>query len=104
MEDNMKVSIKFEGKEVEVTLKKLTWKDQNEATRMAMKGGTLDFVTLQEQKLVKSIADAPFPIQIESLWKLDASEGDKLFKAFNKFNGFTEESQKNLSSPSIQEN
>ena len=104
MEDHTKVEIEYEGKPVQVTLRKLTWKEQNDATRFAMKeNNKVDFVTLQEQKLLKSIEGAPFDITIENLWKLPATEGDKLFKAVMTLNGLTEDEQKNLKSPSMQE-
>jgi hypothetical protein len=103
MEDH-KIKINYEGTEVNVKLKKLTWKEQNDATRIAIrKDNSVDFVTLQEQKLLKSISEAPFDLTLEALGSLDATEGDKLFKAMMNLNGLTEEEQKNLKSPSVQE-
>jgi hypothetical protein len=103
MEDH-NVKIKYNGTEVDVKLKKLTWKEQNEATRVSLrKDNSVDFVTLQEQKLLKSISEAPFDLTIDALGALDATEGDKLFKAMMTLNGLTDEEQKNLKSPSMQE-
>ena len=103
MEDH-KIKINYKGQDAEVTLKKLTWKEQNDATRAAMdENKSVDFVTLQEQKLLRSIKEAPFEIKMENLWALDATEGDKLFKEMMTMNGLTEDEQKNLKSPSMPE-
>lgn len=104
MEDH--IEIEYKGKTEQVKLKKLNWKENNEALREATKiedgKPTYDFVSHQEYRLLKSIVTAPFELKIESLWDLDIQTGDKLFKSMMALNQISKEHQKNLQSPSIQ--
>jgi len=107
MEDHMEIEIDYKGKKEIVKLKRLSWKDNNDALREATKlskegNAKYDLVTHQEFRLLKSIETAPFPVKMESLWELDVSVGDALFQAMLKLNELTPEAQKNLKSPLMQ--
>lgn len=88
------ISVKWEGKPVDVKVGEITWKDKKnsikEATKVNLVGRSqkkeIDHVLLKELMIIKSIKNDPFPLTVESLDKLTSRDGEKLFKAYSDLN------------------
>lgn len=99
VEDVREVKIMWEGKEVIVKLKKLTFGEQYNIVAKSMKVKNvnnipimdMDVVKMKWEMLKKSIVDAPFEVNDENIGKLSAEDGWKLLEVSDELNKFPEE-------------
>lgn len=87
--------IEYNGKEEKVILKDLTWGENNDAVKDALKLGLSDLVSIHECRLVRSIKKAPFPISREGIRGLSRRTGDRLFNEMQALNGLSGDEAKN---------
>lgn len=92
------VHVNWEGKDVVVKLKKMSWGDQKKVIREALGkvrvlGGEtptaeIDIASLREAIVKYSIAEAPFEVTTENLEKLSSEDMDKLMEKAMELNPF----------------
>jgi len=88
------VEVEWEGKMGIVKMRRLTFGEMNELVEQSSKikyvGAIADVAInqkmLKELGLLKSIIDAPFQLNIQSIQALDMDDGNKLFDAWNELN------------------
>jgi len=93
IEQTKKVSLLINGKEVLITIRKLSTgirnKIRNECTKTTILGGQpqikVDESEIQEKILAKSIIDAPFEYTVEDIKKLPCEVTDYLFSEYTEF-------------------
>jgi hypothetical protein len=91
------ISILFNGKEAIVKMKRLTFGEMNQLTEEAtdvkvVNGQPIVKVSqkaLKEIGLLKSIVEAPFTIDLNSIQNLEAEIGSLLFDEFTELNSQT---------------
>ena len=90
-----KVSIKWNGEDAEVTLKRFTAGERNDIQDKAVNfrifngvmQGNLSIKTLREETVLKGIVSAPFKHDtIEDIRKLPPETFDKIFEKLNEIN------------------
>ncbi|MGQ9642011.1 MAG: hypothetical protein ACUVUF_07815 [Candidatus Bathycorpusculaceae bacterium] len=94
----MEVKITYNGQQVGVKLKKMTWGDQKKLIRdvvgkLKLLGREIpqvevDIAKLKEAVVMYSIAEAPFEVTVENLEKLSGEDLNKLFDAAIELNPF----------------
>jgi len=88
------VEISWNGQVGNVKMKKLNFGEnldlRNECMKLTVLGGQekieLDQKKMSEQSLLRSIVEAPFQINLESIRSLEPEDGEKLLSAFNELN------------------
>lgn len=104
MSDTKIVQVKYKEQDAQVTIKKLSLGERNQARRESMKitmvmsgrtpqpHATIDPGTLQEGILVKGIIQAPWQVfSINEVRNLPADLADKLYTELEELNGVSEE-------------
>jgi len=85
-----KIEVMFEGKKVELTLRRLTWGQINESVRKSITyingKKEIDVMLQKELQVVYSIKNAPFTVNLDNVRKLDWKDGERLDEAFQKLN------------------
>ena len=88
------VEINWNNKKEKVKMKKLNFGEnldlRNECMKLTVLGGQekieLDQKKMSEQSLLRSIVEAPFTIDLESIRSLEPEDGEKLLSTFNELN------------------
>jgi hypothetical protein len=97
------VEIEFNGSKGIVRIKRLNYGEKNkleeEATDVKIMGGEpivrVSMSKLKELALLKSITDAPFPINLNNIQALEQEIGDELFLAYSEINGVSKKKLEN---------
>jgi len=91
------IQVKWEGKDVDVVVKEITWKEKTDCIRKAMKGQNgvrnkrVDPILQKEYMMAAAIKEAPFGPTVENIGKLNSRDGEKLFKTYSDLNDYDEE-------------
>lgn len=99
MEKSIKIT--WEGKQVDVLIGEITWKQKTDAIRKSVRdvqrGRQLkretDTILQRELMMISSIISAPFDKTIENFQKLSSKDGEKLFKAYSELNELNDEDE-----------
>jgi len=89
-----KVTINYGGKKAVVVVRELTWGEFNDVISRASKieniGGvtrsTFDFVAFREEMILRSIEEAPFKVDRETIRGLPAHVVEKIWQAVSELN------------------
>lgn len=90
------VKIEWEGKEVEVKMREITFGDlkriMKECTKTKMVNNIpmvdIDYVEMRWKVMMASIVEAPFEVNEENIGKLSGKDGMKLLEVSDKLNSF----------------
>jgi len=102
VEQTKKIPLLVNGKEIMITIRKLTTgvrnKIRSECTKTTILGGQpqvkIDESEIQEKILVKAIVEAPFEIDLDTIKNIPCEVMDYIFEEYSKF---AEPSQKKSS-------
>ncbi|MHA1168696.1 MAG: hypothetical protein ACTSRU_12790 [Candidatus Hodarchaeales archaeon] len=114
IEENKRVTptesyeIMWDGNPAQIVQKEITWAEGNNATRDAIKATPnpqegVDLVTIQEFKILASIIEAPFLININNLRTIPDSVGTKINNVYRKLNKISDVVAKNSEALPTQE-
>ena len=92
-------NVAWEGKTGDVVIKEISWKEKTDTIKKAMReivsGRVLkkemDPVLQKNYAILASIKTAPFPVDLASLEKISAKDGERIFKAYSELNELSEE-------------
>jgi len=96
------IEIEWNGKKAIVRMKRLTFGELNQIQDLSadikffngQPQVSLKQSVMREQSLLKAIVEAPFPISLEEIRKLDYAIGNLLFEEFSTLN--SQEEKKNV--------